>query len=48
MAKWNTNAKYTPLTEINNGEKYKKCDAIRISDINKLFENVRHLKGDWS
>lgn len=48
MSKWNANPQYTPLTEINNGNRYAKCDGIKISDINKLFENVRHLKGDWS
>ena len=42
MAKWE--AKYTPLTDINNGNKYEKCDGIRVSDINKLFENVKYLK----
>ncbi len=48
MANWNTNPQYVPLNEINNGNQYAICDGIKISDINKLFENVKYLKGDKS
>lgn len=44
MAKWNENPTYTALSEINGGNQYAKCDGIKISDINKLFENVKYLK----
>lgn len=44
MSKWNENATYTALSEINGGNQYAKCDGIKISDINKLFENVKYLK----
>lgn len=46
MAKWNENPTYTALSEINGGNQYAKCDGMKISDINKLFENVKYLKGE--
>lgn len=46
MAKWNENPTYTALSEINGGNQYAKCDGIKTSDINKLFENVKYLKGE--
>lgn len=46
MAKWSSDPVYTPLTEINSGQKYKDCDFIFIDDINRLFENVKFLKGE--
>ena len=48
MANWNTNPTYTPLTEINSGQKYVNGDGIMVDDINKLFENVKHLKERFS
>lgn len=46
MATWSKNPTYTALTNINNGKKYENCDGIYVADINKLFENVKYLKGD--
>lgn len=46
MSKWNTNPQYVPLSEINQGKKYNQCDFILAEDINKLFENVKFLKGE--
>lgn len=46
MAKWNTNPTYTLLSNINNGSKYAVGDGIYVADINKLFENVKYLKGE--
>jgi hypothetical protein len=46
MATWSKNPTYTPLSAINNGSKYQDGDFIWISDLNKLFENVKYLKGD--
>lgn len=46
MSKWNTHPEYTPLSAINNGNEYQECDFMYIEDINKLFENVKYLKGD--
>lgn len=46
MATWSKNPTYTALTDINNGKKYEECDFMKVEDINKLFENVKYLKGD--
>lgn len=44
MADWNGTS-WTSIERINNGKKYKQGDAIRISDINILFNNLFFLKG---
>jgi hypothetical protein len=44
MATWSKNPTYTALTNINNGKKYEEGDFMYITDINKLFENVKYLK----
>lgn len=46
MAKWSENPAYTPLSDINSGEKYTDGDGIFIEDINKLFENLKNVRGE--
>ena len=46
MAKWSKYPEYTPLSNINGGEKYADGDGMFVDDINKLFENLKYLKGE--
>ena len=46
MAKWSENPVYTPLSDINSGKKYTDGDGIFIEDINKLFENLKNIRGE--
>ena len=46
MAKWSENPAYTPLSDINGGNRYTDGDGIFIEDINKLFENLKNVRGE--